>query len=385
MATEVVVPEVGEVGMEVTFVRWLREVGDNVKEGDALFELDTLKSIVEVEAYANGRLAAVVVSVGDLVQPHQVLALLLAPGETAPLPGPRSTVAPVSKPRANAPAQAAPDSAGAPRAGRPPVSPRARRVAAELAVDLDMVAGTGPDGLVTERNVRDAAAQALAPERDVPTSRVADEVARVERIREGVAARTTLAWRTIPHYHLRLEADVTEALQGGGPTAAFCIAAARALARHPECNLGWAGERVVRRDSVDLGLLVDTPGGLLIARIADADRLSRVEMGEAVAAAAVRAREGKLQPSDGGPRSVTISNLGMHAVDSFSGVIATPDVLLLTSGRIRFAPRWDGEAFRTRRVVDLTLSVDHRALDGAAAGRYLTTLEAILADPREFA
>jgi pyruvate dehydrogenase E2 component (dihydrolipoamide acetyltransferase) len=378
MSVEVIVPEVGEVGMDVTFVRWLREEGAEVHEGDPLFEVDTLKAVMEVQAYANGRLAAVTAREGDIVQPHQVLAVLLEPGEsvepqaTEPIPPSVADVpsgpAPVTTPAAGA------------TMGKSPVSPRARRVASEIGVDIDSVVGTGPDGLVTERDVRDAAAAPAASH----LTPVTDQATRVEKIRAGVADRTTRAWQTIPHHYLGLEVDVTAAFERGRITAVLCVTAARAMARHPECNLTWAGDRLERHDSVDLGLLVDTPLGLLIARIPDADKLTLAQMTESVAAAAARARAGKLEAIDAGPRSLTISNLGMHAVDSFAGVIAIPDVMLLTSGRAHMAPRWDGAAFQPRRVLDLTLSVDHRALDGAAAGRYLSTLESILAEPAEF-
>jgi pyruvate dehydrogenase E2 component (dihydrolipoamide acetyltransferase) len=379
MAVEVIVPEVGEVGMEVTFVRWLRDEGDEVREGDALFEVDTLKAVMEVQAYASGRLAAMTAREGDVVQPHQVLALLLEPGETvAPQLAGLAAIPPLETHDAAA-LVAGPVPVGTLGGGRTPVSPRARRIASDLGVDLDAVIGTGPDGLITERDVRSAVAPLSAPD----LSPAADEATRIERIRASVADWTTRAWQAIPHYYLGLEVDATVAIERGRITAVLCLAAARALARHPECNLAWTDDRPARRNGVDLGLLVDTPLGLLIARIPDADRLTLADMTESVAAAAARARAGRLEPADSGPRSLTISNLGMYAVDSFAGVIAIPGVLLLTCGRARVMPRWDGQTFLPRKVMDLTLSVDHRALDGAAAGRYLSTLESILADPGE--
>jgi pyruvate dehydrogenase E2 component (dihydrolipoamide acetyltransferase) len=208
---------------------------------------------------------------------------------------------------------------------------------------------------------------------------------RAAKARRNVAELTSTSWRTIPHFYLRLEADVTAALALARPTTIFCAASARALARHPECNLEWQGERLVRRERVDLGLLVDTPNGLLLPIVRAADRLALSDLAGAIGEAAARARSSGLKRTDFGPRSLTVSNLGMFAVDSFSGVIAPPDVLLLAVGRIRTVPRWYGEVFRPRQVADLTLSVDHRAIDGADAGRFLTALESILADPDELA
>ena len=189
------------------------------------------------------------------------------------------------------------------------------------------------------------------------------------------------AWRTIPHFYLRLGADVTAAVGEARPTTLICAAAVRALARHPECNLEWEGTELVRRDRLDLGLLVDTPRGLLLPRVVNADRLTLADLDVAIDAAVTRARTGTLKTVDFGPRSLTVSNLGMFAVDSFAGVIAAPDVMLLSVGRFRTVPVWDGQAFEPRQVVELTLSVDHRAIDGADAGRFLTTLESLLREP----
>jgi pyruvate dehydrogenase E2 component (dihydrolipoamide acetyltransferase) len=202
-----------------------------------------------------------------------------------------------------------------------------------------------------------------------------------ERARRAVAELTTAAWQTIPHFYLQLEADVDTGLDLAKPTPLLCAAVAQTFVRHPECNLVWDGSRPVRRASVDLGMLVDTPAGLLITVIAGAQDLDLAGMADAVSAAADRARRASLAAADLGERSLTLSNLGMHSVDRFSAVIPKPDILALAVGRVRSVARWDGHAFAPRRVVDLTLSADHRALDGATAARFMTTLEAILADP----
>jgi pyruvate dehydrogenase E2 component (dihydrolipoamide acetyltransferase) len=200
-------------------------------------------------------------------------------------------------------------------------------------------------------------------------------------VRLAVAASTAASWRTIPHFYLTLEADVSAGLARARPTALICSGIARSLGQHPELNLAWDNERLVRRDAVDLGLLVDTPRGLLLPVIRGADRLSLASMQAAIDAAASRARSGQLRPDDYGPRSLSVSNLGMFSVDRFTGVIAAPDIMLIAIGRLRTVPRWESDNWRPRRVTDLTLSVDHRALDGAAGARFLSTLEKVLADP----
>jgi pyruvate dehydrogenase E2 component (dihydrolipoamide acetyltransferase) len=398
MAFDVIVPEVGEVGMEVVFVRWLKAEGDEVSIGDVLFEVDTEKSIMEVEAYAAGMLADLAVAEGDIIQTRQVIARILEPGDapgassagaasqaattTTDSPPPSGSTGTVSSSSA-VPATSSP-AASSTDGGRRGLSPRARRIARELGVDPTDIAGTGPDGLVTEADIR-AAAHAPADEgsaasepRQAPAPPDAEIV---ERSRRAVAALTTRSWQSVPHFYLQLEADVEEGLKLAKPTALMCAATARALARHPECNLGWEEDRPVPRDSVDLGLLVDAPVGLLITVIKDAQELDLEAMAAAVAAAAERARSGSLSAVDLGARSLTISNLGMYAIDRFAAVIPTPDVLTLAVGRTRTVPLWDDSRFAPRKVIDLTLSVDHRALDGAATARFMTTLESILGDP----
>jgi pyruvate dehydrogenase E2 component (dihydrolipoamide acetyltransferase) len=400
MAVQVVVPEVGEVGMEVTFVRWLKADGDAVHEGDPLFEVDTDKSILEVQAVADGILSDIRVHEGDLVSPHGVIALLRRAEEaeaaedqgvarSAP-PEPAEDHAPAAARDRGAPSAAYGEASG-PQAKRGAnVSPRARLVAERRGLDVTSIVGTGPGGMVVVGDVKAAAARqqpvpaephpSSVPAAPMPSAADAD---RAERIRQGMAELTVSSWRTIPHFYLHLDADVTAAVDKARPTAILAAAAVEALRRHPECNLEWRDGRPAPRQGVDLGLLVDTPQGLMLPAVRWAERLSLEGLAAAIAEATARARAGALVAEDYGPRSLTLSNLGMFAVDSFEGVIASPDVLLLAVGRIRVSPRWDGEIFRPRKLVTLSLSVDHRALSGAAAGRFLATLETILVNARE--
>jgi pyruvate dehydrogenase E2 component (dihydrolipoamide acetyltransferase) len=391
--SDVIVPEVGELGMDVTFVRWLKDPGDEVAVGDPLFEVDTEKSVMVVEAYAAGRLTDVRVSEGDSVAPRDVIGRIVSDedvmGDASRPSADMHVTEPESVPGAQASSSAAPGTDSRPpspgvAAGHHPgrASPRARRLAAELGVDIAALVGTGPDGLITEADVRSAEGRASAPEAGAAsTAKGAATDDPAARARRAIAELTTASWRSIPHFYLQLEADVDAGLDLAKPTPLVCSAVARALARHPECNLAWEGDAPARRDRVDIGLLVDAPSGLLITVLDDADKLDLAGMADAIAAAVGRARRGTLAAADFGPRSISISNLGMYAVDRFSAVIARPDVLTLAVGRSRAAPRWDDSTFVPRRVMDLTLSVDHRALDGAAAARFMTTLASVLADP----
>lgn len=368
MKLDVVIPEVGEAGMEVTFAGWLRAEGDEVREGDPLFELDTAKSIMEVQAFASGTLTGLRVSQGDPVSPQQVVAQI----ETQQTAEPRGQIAatdaaeppPAASYQAAQPSSsstAEPAATSVDRAGQ--ASPRARRLAAERGIDLGTLEGSGPGGIITERDVLG----------------VRDQPSESERVRQAVARRTVESWQTIPHFSLRLEADVTDALQGLRPMALVSSVAVRALIEHPEYNLGWDADRPATRERVDLGILVDTPNGLLLPAVRRAEKLEPTQLEAAIRAAAERARAGALDVQDAGSHSITISNLGMFAVDEFTGVIPTGDVLLLSLGRVREVPRHRGGEVVNRRVVTITLSADHRALSGADAARLLTTFERILA------
>lgn len=307
MAIDVVVPEVGEAGMEVAFVRWLKAEGDLVRAGEPLFELDTAKSILEVEAYASGRLSNLRVQPGDVVEPRQVVAMLVEDGGAgAGDPGSTASVT-----------------------GSPSAGPADRR----------------------------------------------------SRVRQATAARTTASWQATPHAWLRLSADMTDGLVRSRPMTLICAAIAAALARRPECNLSWIDGDLVPLDGVHLGILVDTPDGLLLPVVRHADQLSLADVEAAIAAAVRRARDGSLTAADAGPRSISISNLGMFSVDQFMGILPPSDVLMLSAGRAATVPMWLADAWQPRKLIELTLAIDHRAIDGADGARLLTTLEQILADP----
>lgn len=360
-------PQVGETGDEVAFVRWLKSEGDAVREGEPLFELDTSKAVVEVEAFAAGTLARLRAEPGDLVRPHQVVAVLLGAGEELPDEsiGYQPAQVVVNPPEGHIATVAKPIERGR-------ATPKAKQLASERGIELSQISGTGPGGLVTERDI-DAAGGA----HDAPTT------PRTDRVRKAVAESTLTSWRTIPHFYLTLEADLSQGLTQSKPMALLVAAVARTLGMHPELNLTWEGDQLRRRESIDIGVLVDTPRGLLLPRVRNADRMNLPAVQEAITAAADRARAGQLRPDDYGPRSISISNLGMYSVDRFSGVIAAPDVMLLAVGRVRTVPRLESDSWRPRQVSDLTLCVDHRAIDGAAGGQFLATLEASLAKPED--
>lgn len=393
MASEIVIPEVGEVGMEVTFVTWYRAEGDEVTVGEPLFQLDTQKTLFDVEALASGRLSAVTARPGDLVEARQVIAVVLAPGESAEaapaapespdrkiaeLVGASSEDQPRGGVTPDAPLSA--KSLVASRTGRPAVSPRARAVARELDVDLGSVVATGDDGMITEGDVRRAIAPTAPGLGDVAAD--APPLDRSSRVRRAVADLTIRSWTQVPHFYVRLDADLTTGLTRSKPFPLVVGALARALRDRPEANVGWGPDgTILPRNEVTIGILVDTPDGLLLPAIHEVDRLAPADLAAAIREASERARAGKLTTDDFAPRSATVSNLGMFAVDDFAGIVATPDPFLLSIGRAVARPVWDGSIWQPRSIASLTLSADHRILDGADAGRLMTALEARITSP----
>jgi pyruvate dehydrogenase E2 component (dihydrolipoamide acetyltransferase) len=355
VAVAVIVPEVGEAGMEVTFVGWLRADGDRVIEGEEVFEVDTTKAEIAVEAVASGVLHHLDVVPGDVVNARQQVGWIGEPGETPP-------------------ARPSPDMASV--AEPPSTSPRAIRLAAELGVDLRSLRGSGPDGLIVAADVEAAGAATASAERYAGRAVLTEEQ---ERVRQGTAALTTRSWLQVPHFHLCTTLDVTVHLQRWRPTSLLLAAATGALRAVPELNRQWRGEDLLRTDRVDVGLLVHTARGLLLPRLVAVDQCASAEDFDVlVGDAAERARRGVLRPDDHGPRSFTLSNLGMFAVDRFAGVIAAPDTMLISCGRIRTEPRWQSQQWQPRQVVDVTVTMDHRAYDGADGGRLIDAMQDLL-------
>jgi pyruvate dehydrogenase E2 component (dihydrolipoamide acetyltransferase) len=367
---DVIVPQVGEAIAEATLVRWLKHEGDQVKRGDVLFEVDLDKSTVEVEAFEDGVLASIQVPDDSPVLPLQKVAELLVEGR-------QGTPAPAAEVGQSAP-RPTPATTVAARPADGAVSPRARRRAHELGVDLANVVPSAAEGVISVADVERAAA-GPAPATGEPLTKV----------RAAVAERMAMSKRTVPHFYLLADVDMAavvaarsmQADQARRPTVtAFLVAAAAAaLATNPEFNASFADGTLVRREQVSVGVAVDTPEGLRVAVIPHADRLTLADLDTQLREAAQRARSGRLRGSDVGTRSMVVSNLGMHGVDAFVAIIDEPDPFILAAGRIRDAVVVVDGAPAVRPVATLSLSVDHRAFDGVQAARFLAAITTFLA------
>jgi pyruvate dehydrogenase E2 component (dihydrolipoamide acetyltransferase) len=381
---DVIVPQVGEAVAEVRLVRWLKAPGEPVKRGEPLFELDTDKALVEVEAFVDGTLVEIVVPEGGAVLPQQVVGRVLVADSKSPvtLAHTVSQPEPVTGESQVASPEPLPPTPAGERGERRAVSPKARRLAEQLGLILDMVQGTGPDGLVTVSDVE--AAQRAA---SVYPAQAPSWLSR----RQAIAERTLASKQQVPHFYLTVDADMTEARRLRAhctaeldwpqpPTFTDLIvrATALALAAMPRVNVRYMDGQLEARPSVDIGVAIALDEGLMAPVLAGADQASLRATAEWLRAAAERARQGRLQQQDLRSKSLVVSNLGMYGIDSFIAIIDQPDPMILAVGRVadRVVPVAGQPAVRAMST--LTLSVDHRALDGAVAAQFLKQVQARL-------
>jgi pyruvate dehydrogenase E2 component (dihydrolipoamide acetyltransferase) len=393
MAAEVKVPRLGQ-GMESgTVVKWLKSEGDRVEKGEPLYELDTDKVTQEVEAEAAGVLLKIAVPEGQ-VPVGTTIAFIGEQGESVPDVSGNGKVGAVAAPepeRASEPVPEPEAPALEPRGEgeRIKASPLARRIARERGIDLAGIAGTGPEGRIIAEDLDRAAA---APAR--PAAVPADETERIPltSIRRTIARRLTEAW-TVPVFQLQVSANMTRAnavvaaARELHPDVKVSVTdlltkiCASALRRHPDVNVSFAEDALLRHPSANVGIAVAAPQGLVVPVVKAADRLSLAEIAAVRADLVDRARNQKLTTDDMADGTFTISNLGMFGVEAFVAVLNPPQAAILAVGATEDrAVVVDGE-IAVRPTMTMTLTVDHRAVDGAPAADFLQTVKAMLELP----
>lgn len=381
MAVSVVMPAL-ELAQETGKVLvWIKKEGDKVVKGEPLLEIETDKVSFELEAQAEGILAGIRSHEGDVVPVGQIIAWLVAPGEQPPVESETASrgMAEQARPMSASSASAvAPIPASAPRtvSAGPRISPKARRIAEEKGVDITKITGTGPDGQITGDDVLKAA-EAPAP---------AESLSPIARL---MAERTTQSWTTVPHFFLARDVDASglnaarEQLGRDKFTHTDLLIAlvARTLLHHPKMNASWTGSAIRLNPAINISLAIAVPEGVVGAVIPNASTASLAEIAAQRKDLAERAKAGRLRPTDITGGTFTISNLGMYGVDAFSAIITAPQAAVLAVGRI--ADRVvavDGQP-SVRPMLTITLSSDHRVVDGAQAAAFLNDLAAALEKP----
>ena len=407
MADEVKLPRLGQ-GMESgTIVKWLKSEGDQVEKGEPLYELDTDKVTQEVEADVAGVLLKIAVAEGE-VPVGQTIAVIGEAGEAvpqgddgAPQSAEKPAEAPAREPEREEGREAAAEQiteirppAGNGAGARIKASPLARRIARERGIELGSLKGTGPEGRVVAEDVERAAAGAPTPV--VAAAAPSGEVERQEltSVRRTIARRLTDAWQA-PAFQIAMSADMTRA-QGlhdrlaervregeTKPTVTDILtkACAAGLMRHRAVNALWAEDAIELHPSANVGIAVAIPAGLVVPVIHGADRKTIAEIAASRRDIVSRARDGRLQAADLEGGTFTISNLGMYGVEQFVAVLNPPQAAILAVGAIeQKAVPVDG-GFEARPLMTMTLTCDHRALDGATAADFLRTVKAFLEEP----
>jgi pyruvate dehydrogenase E2 component (dihydrolipoyllysine-residue acetyltransferase) len=407
MPTDLKLPRLGQ-GMESgVIVRWLKSEGDAVKKGEPLYELDTDKVTQEVEAEVDGRLVQIVVPEGE-IEVGATVAIIESDGAAEPadaasaresvetgVPEEPEPVAEVKSPGEEPAGTSSPrPPEGRAQAARVKASPLARRIARERGVELESLQGTGPEGRILAEDVERAAAAGPPSPAPVAMPQAEVEVVQLSSVRKTIARRLTEAW-TAPVFQLGISADMSEALalreklverlaEGDvKPTVNDVLVklSAVALMRHAPVNATFSGEEIQRHPNAHVGIAVAAPQGLVVPVIRGAERLTVQEIARVRADLVGRARDNKLKLPDLEGGTFTISNLGMFGVETFTAVLNPPQVAILAVGAVKDeAVVTDGE-LGVAPIVRLTLTCDHRAIDGADGAEFLQTLVALIEQP----
>ncbi|MCB0212999.1 MAG: 2-oxo acid dehydrogenase subunit E2 [Anaerolineae bacterium] len=438
MPKEIIMPALGMAQETGILIEWFKAEGEAVTQGEPLMEIETDKAAVEIESPVSGVLAHVTAQPGDEIPVGQTIALILAPGESAPQPTAVSEAAPAPS---NAVAEKADkiDVLASPLAkrvaaehqvdlaqvkaasgriqkedvlayvasqqkdkatnGRVLASPKARRLAREQHLELATITGSGPDGAVLAADVLTAAASAqteegapAAAEVTTPAPTIDTQTAPMSRMWQVMAERLTESWTTVPHFYLEREVNAGQLLAWWDKvkqrvedkitlTDLLVKLVAAALRKHPRANAAWQDGTIVLNSEVNVGLAVAVEEGLLVPVIHQADTLGLAALAERRQVIVERARSGKPPLADLQGGTFTISNLGMFGIDSFKAIVNPPQAAILAVGRIadKVVPVNGQPAVQP--MMTLTLSCDHRVVDGARGAQFLQTVAGFIAEP----
>jgi pyruvate dehydrogenase E2 component (dihydrolipoamide acetyltransferase) len=386
MPISVVMPAL-EMGQETgKLVSWRKKEGDKVAKSDILFEVETDKAVLEVESLGEGTLAGITAKEGDVIVVGKTIAWLVGPGETPPKENSAANSAIATKPAT--PAQiSAPTSENV--LGNARLSPKARRLAKEHGIDLANVRGTGTEGEILTSDIQ-GLIDKIVPAASQPSSPSQNAVSRI------MAERTTQAWTTVPHFFLLREVDASALMRARenlraeiekkngaklSHTDLLVALVSRTLRKHPSMNSSWIGHGVRANADVNVALAIAVEGGVVAAVIPNADKKDLAAIAGYRIELVDRARSGKLRPADISGGTFTISNLGMYHVDAFTAIITPPQAAILAVGTIADRVVAINGKAEIRPTMTVTLSSDHRAVDGAQAALFLQDLAAAIAAP----
>jgi pyruvate dehydrogenase E2 component (dihydrolipoamide acetyltransferase) len=414
MATRIVMSKLSPTMEEGRVLQWVKKEGDTVESGDVVVEVETDKANMEVEAVGSGILKQILVAENATVPTGTILGVIAQEDEDISeiladaTAGAAAAAAPASD-RAAAPAEPAHPESASPEPAEPlpapappqdggtiKASPLARRMASDRGIALHQIRGTGPGGRIVKRDVEAAAAGTVAAPAplevgiDVPHERV-----ELSQIRKAIARNLTHSLGPIPHFYLTTEIDMGRALELRadlnrsleergtkiGVNEILVKTAAQTLLEHPEVNVSFAGDHIRRFARIDIGLAVAIPDGLITPVLRDVGAKSLMHISEEMRDLIARGREKKLGPEEYQGATFTISNLGMYGIDEFTAVINPPAATILAVGATQEKPVVVDGSIEVRSRMRVTLSCDHRAVDGAMGAEFLATFRSMLENP----
>ncbi len=406
MADIVRMPKLSDTMTEGVVAKWHKKVGDTVKNGEILAEIETDKATMEFESFYDGVLLHIGVPEGKPAMVDSLLAVFgkageditkilaesaAAPVAAAPVEAPKAApaVAPAPAP-APAPVATAPKpvAVAAPTNGRRHASPLAKRLAEEKGIDIGRVKGSGPEGRITKRDIEGFTGGGYVAVQEERFTEVA-----VSQMRKTIAKRLAESKFTAPHFYLTLEIDMERAMQVREAINASIApdkvsfndmvikAVAVSLKSNPKVNSSWLGDRIRTNEHVHIGVAVAVEDGLLVPVVRFADGKPLRTIGAEVRDMAKKAKEKKLQPADWEGNTFTISNLGMFGIEEFTAIINPPDACILASGGIMEKPVVRNGAVVPGHTMKVTLSCDHRVVDGATGAAFLNTFKGLMEEP----
>ena len=403
----ITMPKLSDTMVEGTIARWKKKEGDTVEMGDILAEVETDKATMEMEAFDEGILKEIYVGDGGVAKVGEKVALVLGEGETvegasaAPAAKPDLTTA---QPREAKAAPAAPTTPAAPGAERAKASPLAKKIAVERGIALEGIKGTGPGGRIVvkdlpEKGAAPAPAPAAAPPPKVqaPSAGQGDNRVPLTGMRRVIAERLLASKTQLPHFYLSIEVDASSLMRlrkelnsaneaAGLPKLTvndfILLAVARAASSHPYINASWAGDAIIQFASVNISVAVAVDEGLVTPVIRDANKLSLKEISVTVKDLAKRARDKKLKPEEYQGGTITVSNLGAYGIEQFFAIINPPQAAILAVGAIVKKPAVNAKnEIVVGERMTISLSGDHRVVDGAVGAEYLSTLRKLIENP----
>jgi pyruvate dehydrogenase E2 component (dihydrolipoyllysine-residue acetyltransferase) len=403
MATKVHMEALSPTMEEGRLVKWSKREGDPVKTGETLAEVETDKAVMELVARADGQLIKVMAPEGSTVPVGSVVAYIGTPGERidGAGSGERGAAAPVAAQPAAAPRPTATPPAPAPTAVAAPAdatrvkaSPLAKRIAKETGVDLKLLQGSGPGGRVVKRDLEGAPAPAAVSPLPAPRSPLPERTGTpyqdvpLTQIRKTIAKRLATSLGPIPHFFLTSDVDMERAAEARGALEVkvsfndiVIKAVALALTKHRACNAWFQEDHIRYWNEVHIGMAVAVEDGLITPVIRDADRKTLAEIGAEARELAEKARSRRLKPDEYTGATFSVSNLGMLDIDQFTAVINPPEAGIVAIGAIVAKPVVVDGAVVVRRRLHLTMSCDHRVIDGATGAQFLKTLKQMLENP----